>query len=165
MAEEKKKTLAEEAKNLIGKFDQEQKDVSLKVKELASFMADTTKLANNKHEIYRYRQELVAKKLDHMTVSNNWNRKAVKTKSDIYIAYKIGKRQIAPNASIAENHQLKPKNDFERGLYLDSDMSAMNYILQLIENQLEFIKDSLSNVTNMCFGMEHIIKLQEFISK
>ncbi len=164
MAEEK--TLAEQAKEIVAKFDKEKEEVDKKVKEeLASYMADTTMLANNKHEIYRYRQELVAIKLDHMTLSNTWNRRAIKVKSDIYIAYKMGTRKINPNASIAENHQLKPKNDFERGLYLDSDMRTMNYILQLIENQLEFIKDTLSNVTNMAYGMEYVIALQEYMSR
>ena len=160
---EEKKTLANEAECLVSKYSKEKIEVNKKIKtELAGYMENTRKLADNKHEIYRYRQELVAKKLDIMTTSNTWNRRAIKVKSDIYIAYKLGKRKIAPNASIAENHQIKPKNDFERGLYLDSDMRTMNYVLQLIENQLEFIKDSLSNVTNMCYGIEYVIKLEDY---
>lgn len=157
-----KKPLSEQAKEIAKNFDQQKKEVDSEVRRLSSFMTDTVKLANNKHEIYRYRQEVNAMRLEVMTLSNSWNRKAIKAKSDIYIAYKLGKKQIAPGASIAENHQLKPKNDFERNLYLDSDMRTMNYVLQMIENQLEFLKDALSNITNMAYGIDYIIKLEEY---
>ena len=163
MQEEKppEKPISEEANELVVKYNKEKLEVDTKMGELSGYMADTVKLADNKHEIYRYRQEIISKKLDLMTTSNVWNRRAIKMKSDIYIAYKLGKRKIAPGASMAENHQIKPKNDFERGLYLDSDMKTMNYVTQLIENQLEFIKDSLSHITTMCYGMEYTIALEQ----
>lgn len=155
------KTLAEEATELIQKYDIQQKEVSAKIEVLAEYMANTRLLADHKDEIYSYRQKLVMMKLEHMTTSNSWNRRYIKAKSDTFYAFKLGKKQIAPHASIAENYQLLPKNEFERALLVDSSMRGMQYINQLVENQMEFIKDSLSNVINMGYGIEYVIKLEE----
>jgi hypothetical protein len=152
----------EEMNISIKEFEKERIEVSIMVKKLGGYMSSVVNVANNKHEFYRYRQDVVSKKLTIMNISNTFNRRAIKQKNELYLQYKFGKKSIANPTSVIARDSLLPKNDFERSLYLDSDMRDMNYFLEVINNHLEFITQSLKTIDNMIFGIDYVIKLETF---
>ena len=141
---------------LIEEFNKESQSITEKMQELARLTNDVSEMANGKHEIYNYRADLVSKKLELMTSSNRINRINIAKKRKIYDGYKLGKPAPGSNTS------MMPKNDYERQLYVDSDMRNENFHLKLIDDQLQFVIDSIKSLDNIIFGIEYVIALQQY---
>lgn len=141
---------------LIEEFNNEAIAVAAKMRELAELTNDVTKMADGKHKIYNYRADLVKRKLELMTASNRLNRTVISQKRKVYDGYKLGKPVAGSNTG------MMPKNDYERQLYVDSDLRNENFHLKLIDDQLQFIVDQIKGVDNIIFGIEYVIALQQY---
>ena len=148
---------------LTMEFNQEFLDVDEDVKRLATYMKDATTLEKHKAEFYRVRQEIVSKRRTAMSRSNRYNNTIIKIKRDIYGTYKFGQKPTTEGRPIsASNPAIKPQNDFERNLFLDADMRNLNSLLKLVDNHISDLSDCLKTVTDMIYGFDLIIRLENW---
>lgn len=156
MATEENKDGVSKINELMTRFNDEAVQITARMGELSELMQSVHRLADNKHEIYNYRAFLVKRKLELMTSSNIANRSLLARKRRIYDGYKLGKSVTGSQT------QIMPKNDFERQLYLNSDLKDPEFHLKLIDDQLQFIMDQIKGVDNFIYGIEYVLKLEEF---
>lgn len=150
MLEEKSKNPIDILKDRIKK---EHDSVNKNIKEMSGNMISAIKLANNKHRIYSYRQELLSIKRNYSDEIASLQKTIKKTEYEVLVLYKTGKKSVTPS------------NDMERKICLDSELKEHSYIMNLLKNHLQFIIDSSDNVISMSYGIEAIIKLEEFMMR
>lgn len=141
----------------ISSFIEERKEydiqkVSKNVKDLSSNLRNVILLSKSKNKFYYDRQTIIIRKQciidDLIWLSKDF---AILKEKEIK-KYKFGNN---PDG-------LKPSNDTERKILLESNLAQYQYCISLLENHINFLVETIKNVSDMTFGHELVLKLEEY---
>lgn len=135
-----------------GRKDHDIALISKEINEYSHELIDVYALAKKKDKFYSYRQKLIQRKqliLDDQAymVRNN----TVNKKNEV-ISYKVG----------ANADGYKPTNDYERRSFIDSNLAGFQVILDTLENHITFLMESIKNISDMIYGFQYVIALEEY---
>lgn len=137
-------------------FNDDLKKIDMEVQAMHIYMKDAHQLSENKHLLYKKRQACVRRKFEiaDKIVFISRNMKTLrKTKIN---NYKFG------NVKNDTGSVIKPANDFERKLYLESDLASFEEAKQILDNHIGFIEDTIKTLSDMIFGIPYVIQLEDF---
>lgn len=141
----------------ISLFIEERKEhdiqmISKNVKELSYNLKNVVLLSKSKNKFYYDRQTMIIRKQyiidDLIWLSKDF---AILKEKEIK-KYKFGNN---PDG-------IKPSNDTERKILLESNLSQYQYCISFLENHINFLADTIKNVSDMTFGHELVLKLEEY---
>jgi len=115
-------------------------------------MKNASLLSKSKNEFYFDRQTLIIRKQciidDQIWLTKDF----VILKNNEIKKYKFG----------TNIDGIKPANDFERRTMIDANLSQYQYCISFLDNHINFLMESIKNVSDMTFGHELVVKLEEF---
>ena len=131
------------------------KDVSSISNAISSFsksMVSIVDLSKISNKFYNYRQKLVTRKQLILDDQSFIVAEMAKMKKKEMISYKVGSNEDG----------IRPSNDTERRMILDGNLSDMQLVVDTLDNHIQFITDSVKNLTDMIYGFTYVIQLEEY---
>jgi len=141
----------------ISVFIEERKEhdvqkISKNIQDLSYNLKNVVLLSKSKNRFYYDRQTIIIRKqciIDDLI----WLSKDVAVIKEKEIKkYKFGNN---PDG-------IKPSNDTERKIFLESNLSQYQYCISLLENHINFLVETIKNISDMTFGHELVLKLEEY---
>lgn len=126
--------------------------ITKELEEYSSKLINVFELSKFRDKFYSYRQRLIQRKqliLDdqaYMVRDNSINKK------NEVVNYKIGNN----------DDNLRPANDFERKALLESKLSGFQIVIDSLENHITFLMESIKNISDMIYGFQYVIALEEY---
>lgn len=139
-------------KTLEDKFIERQQYWNNTIKELNTMMKDITSISSLQNKIYSVRQDAV---------------------DYYYILLRfIGKYTILYNKKYAEkykeykmNSQIRYNSEAAIKLQIDSDFSDIKQKISFIDNQANYMQDTIKTIDSMIYGVKYKIDIQKLITK
>lgn len=131
------------------------KDISSISTAISSFsksmvsIGDLSKISN---KFYNYRQKLITRKQLILDDQSFIVAEMAKMKKKEMISYKVGSNEDG----------IRPSNDTERRMILDGNLSDMQLVVDTLDNHIQFITDSIKNLTDMIYGFTYVIQFEEY---
>ena len=131
------------------------KDISSISTAISSFsksmvsIGDLSKMSN---KFYNYRQKLITRKQLILDDQSFIVAEMAKMKKKEMISYKVGSNEDG----------IRPSNDTERRMILDGNLSDMQLVVDTLDNHIQFITDSIKNLTDMIYGFTYVIQFEEY---
>lgn len=131
------------------------KDVSSISNAISSFsksMVSIVDLSKISNKFYNYRQKLITRKQLILDDQSFIVAEMAKMKKKEMISYKVGNNEDG----------IRPSNDTERRMILDGNLSDMQLVVDTLDNHIQFITDSVKNLTDMIYGFTYVIQFEEY---
>lgn len=133
------------------KLDAERKEISSYIYEnIIQNLNNINLLGDTQVHIASQRQRLVDKTADMKSVLRKRTEKNENIKKDKYRFYKT-------------DYDLK-LSDFEIKRHIDADMEELNNISKIIENQVDFYKDTVDTLDKILYKIKYLIETKKFLS-
>lgn len=133
---------------LIKILSTEATNVSNSIKEYSAKLRNMSDLVELSIHIYSFRQNLVE--------SKNWYMHKISTQTTLLRAAR--KKQIEDYTTKADYLH----KDRDRAELINAELNDIISKSEHLENHLEFLKNSISTVDSMIFGIKHRITLEEY---
>lgn len=126
--------------------------ISDNIKNLSYNLKNVVLLSKSKNKFYFDRQTLIIRK-QCIIDDQIWLSKELAILKELEIRkYKFGNN---PDG-------IKPSNDTERKILLESNLSQYQYCISLLDNHINFLTETIKNISDMIFGHELVLKLEEY---
>ena len=130
-------------------------DVSQVSSALSSFsysLQNAPLLAKNKERFYRFRQSL-------------YQRKQVILDDQNFLVHQIKvlqRRQVESYKFGNNPDGLRPSNEYERKALIDGNLAGYQLCSAAIDAHIAFLMDSIKNLSDMIFGFDIVLRLEEY---
>lgn len=115
-------------------------------------MVKTSELAKNTNKFYSYRQKLVLRKQTILDDQSFMVSELMKLKKQEMVSYKVG----------TNSDGIRPSNETERRTLLDSNLSDLQNVIDVIDNHITFITDTIKNLSDMIYGFQYVLQFEEY---
>jgi hypothetical protein len=149
-------TISEYCAVCVEEYNYDTDKFDKKLTTMSGYMRDAYELSKNKHQLYKVKQQLIKRKFEIADKLVYLNKNITSLRKSKLNNYKFGKVTNDTGAAI------KPANDFERKLYLEADLSGFEEAKQVMDNHMGFIEDSMKNISDMIYGIQYVIVLEDF---
>lgn len=136
-------------------YGRKSNDSSKISKIIASFsdaMVNIGDLSKNTNKFYRYRQILIHRKQVILDDQSFMVSELVKMKKQEMVSYKVG----------TNNDGIRPSNETERKTLLDSNLSDLQQVIDVLDNHITFITDTIKNLSDMIYGFQYVLQFEEY---
>lgn len=127
------------------------------IDELNGYMSNMTNLAQSELIFYRRRQEMVSKKFTLIKISIQLSREIESKERDVLVSQKRNIRFDNDGDSL-----ILAKNDFERKIIMANFMKDLTYLKNLMDQFVNFVKDSIETIDKMTFGLTYVKELESY---
>lgn len=128
---------------------------------LTKSMIDVVQLSKTKQDMYIQRKKFTSKKFSLMNKSATLVKFRKQINKLLIKSNKTGKN-LLPSF---EDGQLILKNDIEREAIYGGYFRQLDYLISLIDNYLNYIKDNIDTIDKMLFGFQYTIELEKYKDK
>ena len=135
-------------KELIARFKQERTDWTDRIKDMSDRLRDIYKVADLQTDIYSYRQiavEYCHTLMTHLTKVNH-----------IFRARKVERWE-----HYTRNYDLRMDKD-PKELHIYVDIADINERRELLQNHLDYMRETVKTIDTISFGIKHRIQLEEY---
>lgn len=126
--------------------------ISKTVQDLSYNLKNVVLLSKSKNKFYYDRQTMIIRKqciIDDLV----WLSKDLAILKEKEIRkYKFGNNTDG----------IKPSNDTERKILMESNLSQYQYCISILDNHISFLTETIKNISDMTFGHELVLKLEEY---
>lgn len=136
-------------------YIQDKEKYNKEVCDMSDYMKDAYKLSENKNLLYRKRQGLINRKFEVADKIVYIGKSLAKHRKQKLSDYKVGSMSNSGPA-------VKPSNKEEREAFLEADLVGFEEAKKVLDNHMEYLEDSIKNVSDMIFGIPFVIQLEEF---
>jgi hypothetical protein len=133
---------------LISRFKKERNEWTDKVKDLSERMRDIYKVADLQTDVYSYRQ--IAVEYSHTLMTH------LTKVNQVFRARKIERWE-----HYTRNYDLRMEKD-PKELHIFVDIADINERKELLQNHLEFMRETVKTIDTISFGIKHRIQLEEY---
>jgi hypothetical protein len=133
---------------LIERFKNERKEWTDRIKDMSERLRDIYKVADLQVDIYSYRQ--VAVEYCHTLQTHL-----------IKVIHTFRARKIERWEHYTRNYDLRMDKD-PKELHIFVDISDINERKELLQNHLEFFRETIKTIDTISFGIKHRIQLEEY---
>lgn len=141
-------------------YDNEVKQVDLKIKELSKFLKNVRTLSMHQGDFYSYRQTLASRRRSLRKAVAQMTKHITKEERKVLDSYKRGITQ----SQYVKDVSVLPKNDLERNLYMDDDLANIRLVQKLTAEHLEYISDGIDNLDKQILGLKYALELEQYRS-
>jgi len=133
---------------LIERFKNERKEWTDRIKDMSERLRDIYKVADLQVDIYSYRQ--VAVEYCH-TLQTHLTK----------VIHTFRARKIERWEHYTRNYDLRMDKD-PKELHIFVDIADINERKELLQNHLEFFRETIKTIDTISFGIKHRIQLEEY---
>lgn len=133
---------------LIERFKNERKEWTDRIKDMSERLRDIYKVADLQVDIYSYRQ--VAVEYCH-TLQTHLTK----------VVHTFRARKIERWEYYTRNYDLRMDKD-PKELHIFVDIADINERKELLQNHLEFFRETIKTIDTISFGIKHRIQLEEY---
>jgi hypothetical protein len=133
---------------LISRFKTERNEWTDRVKDLSERMRDIYKVADLQTDVYSYRQ--IAVEYSHTLMTH------LTKVNQVFRARKIERWE-----HYTRNYDLRMEKD-PKELHIFVDIADINERKELLQNHLEFMRETVKTIDTISFGIKHRIQLEEY---
>jgi hypothetical protein len=135
----------------------EKTNISDSIRKLTQKFTNPTEIANSFNEFYNYRLYLTELKDTYKKQLNAYNKTRRLNFRHIVDSYKTGRHY----GEFKGNISMAPKNEVEREVYYNNDLSDIDYEIEFITSHFNFILDQISMMDKMIFNFDTLFKFKE----
>lgn len=135
-------------KELVARFKQERAEWTDRIKDMSDRLRDIYKVADLQTDIYSYRQIAVEYShtlMVHLTKVNH-----------IFRARKVERWE-----HYTRNYDLRMDKD-PKELHIYVDIADINERRELLQNHLDYMRETVKTIDTISFGIKHRIQLEEY---
>lgn len=145
-------TIEEITRYSEGRKSYDIKKISGEMNYYSGQLLDVYTLSKCRDKFYSYRQELIGRKQLILDDQSHVTRDISLIKKQSIIDYKVGKNDDG----------FKPSNDYERRAVIDGDLSSFQTCVETLDNHVNFIMESIKNISDMIYGFQFVIELEQY---
>ena len=143
---------------LSKEYEEEAVKIDAKMKELGKYLKNIRQLAVSQGDFYSYYQTLISRRRELRKFAASIIRPISKEKRKVLDSYKSGTQKSIYVSDVT----ILPKNDFERNVYLDDDMSEVLLVEKLVNDHMSYMTDNIDNMQRMILGIKYSIEMEKY---